>query len=97
MYSAVSVIEDNESYSLYIEPVTVDATIQFAATLAKFSYLYQNYDRDFATQCLRASDKAYRLAALRHIPVAILINMPAPRHVDLYCRIFFELLIHMIW
>ncbi len=60
VYSAVSVIEDNESYSLYIEPVTVDATIQFAATLAKFSYLYQNYDRDFATQCLRASDKAYR-------------------------------------
>lgn len=40
----------------------MDATIQFAATIAKFSYLYQNYDRDFATQCLKAADRAYRYA-----------------------------------
>ncbi|MCM1386230.1 MAG: glycoside hydrolase family 9 protein [Bacillus sp. (in: Bacteria)] len=61
VYSAVSVIENpNAAYVLYVEPATVNATIQFAATMAKFSYLYQGYDRDFATQCLRAADRAYR-------------------------------------
>ena len=30
--------------------------------MAKFSYLYQNYDRAFATQCLNAADRAYRYA-----------------------------------
>ena len=40
----------------------MDATIHFAATMAKFSYLYQSYDREFATQCLQASDRAYRYA-----------------------------------
>ncbi len=63
VYSAVSAIEESTtSYRLYIEAVTMDATIQFAATIAKFSYLYQNYDRDFATQCLKAADRAYRYA-----------------------------------
>lgn len=63
VYSAVSTIEESApSYRLYIEPVTMDATIQFAAAVAKFSYLYQNYDRDFATQCLKAADRAYRYA-----------------------------------
>lgn len=63
VYSAVSVInESGTSYRLYVEAVTMDATIQFAAAMAKFSYLYQNYDRDFATQCLKAADRAYRYA-----------------------------------
>lgn len=62
VYSAVSTIESGTSYRLYIEAITMDATIQFAATMAKFSYLYQNYDRDFATQCLKAADRAYRYA-----------------------------------
>lgn len=63
VYSAVSVIEESgASYRLYIEPVTMKATIQFAAAMAKFSYLYQSYDRDFATQCLKAADRAYRYA-----------------------------------
>lgn len=61
VYSAVSVIESPDAaYALYVEPATVNASIQFAAAMAKFSYLYQGYDRDFATQCLRAADKAYR-------------------------------------
>lgn len=61
VYSAVSVMNNSSpSYQLYIEPVTMDATIHFAATLAKFSYLYQDYDLDFATQCLKAADRAYR-------------------------------------
>ena len=63
VYSAVT-SADNAAlgYLLYIDSVTMDATIQFAATMAKFSYLYQIYDREFATQCLKASDRAYRYA-----------------------------------
>lgn len=63
VYSLVSNADNGAlGYVLYIDPVTMDATIQFAATMAKFSYLYQNYDREFATQCLRAADRAYRYA-----------------------------------
>lgn len=63
VYSSVD-SADNAAlgYLLYINEVTMDATIQFAATMAKFSYLYQNYDRDFATRCLKAADRAYRYA-----------------------------------
>lgn len=63
VYSAVS-SADNAAlgYLLYIDSVTMDATIQFAATMAKFSYLYQTYDREFATKCLQAADRAYRYA-----------------------------------
>lgn len=63
VYSAVSVVDNSAaSYQLYTEAVTMDATIHFAATMAKFSYLYKNYDMNFATQCLKAADRAYRYA-----------------------------------
>ncbi len=63
VYSAVNVIEDSpQTYQLYIEPVSMEATIRFASTMAKFSYLYQSYDLDFATRCLKAADRAYRYA-----------------------------------
>lgn len=63
VYSSVSSADSGGlGYVLYIDSVTMDATIQFAATMAKFSYLYQNYDREFATLCLRAADRAYRYA-----------------------------------
>lgn len=63
VYATVSVIDNQmPSYILYTETITMDATIQFAATMAKFSYLYQSYDRVFATKCLQAADRAYRYA-----------------------------------
>jgi endoglucanase len=63
VYASVSSVDNKAAgYILYIDGVTMEATIQFAATLAKFSYLYQTIDRDFATQCLKASDRAYRYA-----------------------------------
>ena len=63
VYSAVSSADSvTLGYLLYIDGITMDATIRFAATMAKFSYLYQNYDRNFATQCLKAADRAYRYA-----------------------------------
>lgn len=61
VYAGVSSMDSKSSgYLLYVDGINMNATIQFAATLAKFSYLYQNYDRAFATQCLQAADRAYR-------------------------------------
>lgn len=63
VYASVSSVDSKSAdYFLYIDGVTMDATIHFAAAMAKFSYLYQSYDREFATQCLQASDRAYRYA-----------------------------------
>ena len=63
VYGAVNNVDSkNAGYILYLDSITMDATIQFAATMAKFSYLYQNYDHAFATQCLKAADRAYRYA-----------------------------------
>lgn len=63
VYASVSSVDNKTAgYILYIDGITMDATIHFAATMAKFSYLYQSYDREFATQCLQASDRAYRYA-----------------------------------
>lgn len=63
VYSAVNVIDNSAAaYQLYIEPVSMDATIRFASTMAKFSYLYQGYDLNFATKCLQSADRAYRYA-----------------------------------
>ncbi|WP_026510939.1 glycoside hydrolase family 9 protein [Butyrivibrio sp. LC3010] len=46
-----------------ITPITMEATIRFATLLADFSYLYQSYDSDFATNCLKCADRAYNLYA----------------------------------
>ncbi|MDE6406098.1 MAG: glycoside hydrolase family 9 protein [Lachnospiraceae bacterium] len=63
VYASVSSVDNkNAGYILYIDSITMEATIHFAATMAKFSYLYQGYDREFATLCLQASDRAYRYA-----------------------------------
>lgn len=63
VYASVSSVDNKTAgYILYIDGITMDATIHFAATMAKFSYLYQSYDREFATLCLKASDRAYRYA-----------------------------------
>ena len=47
------------NYPVVVTPVSMEATINFAATLARFSYFYQQYDAEFATTCLRAADKAW--------------------------------------
>lgn len=61
VYASVNSVDNGTAgYILYIDGITMSATIQFAATMARFSYIYQNYDREFATQCLKAADRAYR-------------------------------------
>lgn len=63
VYSAVNSVDNKTTgYLLYVDDINMNATIHFAATLARFSYLYQGYDRAFATQCLQAADRAYRYA-----------------------------------
>ncbi len=37
-----------------------EATAAFAGTMAKYSYLYQEYDLDYANICLKAAAKAWR-------------------------------------
>lgn len=63
VYASVSSVDNKTSgYILYIDGITMNATIHFAAAMARFSYLYQNYDLEFATRCLKAADRAYRYA-----------------------------------
>lgn len=64
VYSAVSVVEGQDGTVSYVEQVTEDSTLAFAYILAKFSFLYQNYDLEFATNCLKASDRAWRYSVL---------------------------------
>ncbi|MBO6240089.1 MAG: glycoside hydrolase family 9 protein [Butyrivibrio sp.] len=47
------------TYPVVVTPVSMEATINFAAMMARFSYFYQQYDPEFATVCLRAADKAW--------------------------------------
>ena len=44
---------------VYVTAVDLEATISFAATAARFSYIYQQYDSEFATTCLKAADRAW--------------------------------------
>jgi len=40
----------------------IDETLLFAGCMTKFSYLYQQYDNQYAGQCLKAADQAWRKA-----------------------------------
>lgn len=49
---------------IYVEPASSGAEKAFAMAVAKFSYLYQNYDTEYATSCLKAADRAFKHAQL---------------------------------
>lgn len=49
---------------IYVEPTSAEADRAFAMALAKFSYLYQNFDNEYATNCLKAADRAWKHALL---------------------------------
>lgn len=48
----------------YVEPACAGAEFAFAMTMAKFGYLYQNYDKEYAMTCLKAADRAFKHAVL---------------------------------
>ncbi len=58
-------LTQGEGFSdIFAAPVTVgsvsmDATIEFAVAMARFSYIYQQYDGAFATTALKAADRAW--------------------------------------
>jgi len=69
VYSGVSVYGSNndasgKSSDIYLEPSSAEAERAFAMALAKFSYLYQNFDTEYATYCLQAADRAWKHAEL---------------------------------
>lgn len=69
VYSKVTVYQQDNSNpgksgDSYIEPATNEAEKAFAMAMAKFSYLYQNYDAEYATLCLKAADRAFKYAQL---------------------------------
>lgn len=51
-----------KSTGTYVEAPTPEAGKAFAMAMAKFSYLYQNYDTEYATTCLQAADRAFKHA-----------------------------------
>ena len=69
VYAGVSVYGADEDASgktsdIYVEPSSPEAERAFAMALAKFSYLYQNFDTEYATYCLKAADRAWKHAEL---------------------------------
>ncbi len=66
VYSAVTVAEnpDRKSTVSYVEDPGEDASYAFAAALSKFSFFYQDFDREFATLCLKAADRAWKYGVL---------------------------------
>lgn len=65
VYAGVTVYSPGEDASgkasnIYVEPPSAEAEKAFAMALAKFSYLYQSYDTQYATVCLKAADRAYK-------------------------------------
>lgn len=66
VYEGVTVYEQDlgKGSISYVEPVDMRATKAFSMVLAKFSYLYQVYDTEYATNCLKAADRAWRYVRL---------------------------------
>lgn len=40
--------------------INEEATTAYAAAMAKFSYIYKKYDQQYAAQCLKAADRAWK-------------------------------------
>ena len=53
-------IDTKETIPTYkMEELSLEASACFAAALAKFSYVYQSYNPEYAAQCLKAADRAW--------------------------------------
>lgn len=66
VYEGVTVCEQENGKGTvsYVEPATMQSGKAFAMVLAKFSYLYQNFDTEYATNCLKAADRAWKYTEL---------------------------------
>lgn len=70
VYAGVTIYEQDagKGFTAYVEPADLEATRAFAMALAKFSYLYQHYDTGYATECLKAADRAWKYVLLNEEP-----------------------------
>ncbi len=62
--SAVTVSSEGQDLmqaEVEVTPITMEATIRFAALLADFSFMFQSFDEEYATECLKCADRAYSL------------------------------------
>lgn len=65
VYSAVTYpASDSKTPVSYVEMSTMNSNRAFAFILAKFSYVYKEFDRDYATLCLQAADRAWKYSQL---------------------------------
>lgn len=67
IYAGVTVYDQTpgKATNAYVEPIQAEASRAFAMVLSKFSYLYQYYDTEYATACLKAADRAWKYAELK--------------------------------
>ena len=55
------VVENDKAIPVYhATDLNVDSSAAFVAALAKFSYFYKKYDPQYAAQCLKAADRAWK-------------------------------------
>lgn len=66
VYRGVTVLDQSAGNGTvsYVEPADMESAMAFAMALAKFSYLYQDYDAVYATDCLKAADRAWKYMEL---------------------------------
>lgn len=60
VYGGILADNGETPYSYRMEEVDLKASAGFAAALAKFSYNYKKYDQQYAAQCLKAADRAWK-------------------------------------
>lgn len=67
VYAGVTVYDQTpgKAANAYVDPAGPESSRAFAMVLSKFSYLYQNYDTEYATNCLKAADRAWKYAELK--------------------------------
>ena len=61
-YSGITVTGTAGAQTLVAGKITMDSTLEFAAAMAKFSYVYQTFNSEYATLCIKAADRAMKCA-----------------------------------
>ena len=85
VYSGVTIVNGSaDNYVSYLENSSNDASAAFAAIMAKFGYLYQAYDSKYATECLRAADRAWKYISLNSEEEAVDENLMFMASAELY-------------
>lgn len=60
IYGGIIADKDNVTTAYSMAAIDEEATTAYAAALAKFSYSYKKYDRQYADLCLKSADRAWK-------------------------------------